>query len=196
MGILRLRESGADVLGWLGMRVNVKIAVGGRRRCQKNPYEPLVHHEANYYDDGGFGVLKWGEKLEDERQRFEYVHGEVREENEEEGQEADDNEGGQEAEDEDAKWEKYWKSIEAMQQLYAHEAEWDILGPPLDWTQAIFHSHSFPSTILPGLSFDDMVRKPLKKGEEMTWTEKTWKKPFPVLLPLLDVVYHPPDARV
>ena len=175
-------------------------------KVPKNPYEPLVHHEANYFDDGGWGILKWGEKLEDERQGFEYMHGEAREEDEDEGEEADDNEDGQEEEDEykdededmdeDAKWEKYWKSIEAVQQLYAHEAEWDILGPLWEWAQAIFHSRAFPSTILPGSAFGDMVGKPVKKGEEMTWTEKTLREPFPILLPLLDMVNHSPDAKV
>lgn len=162
----------------------------------KNPHSPLVHHEANYYDDGGLGVLKWSEKLEDERGAFEYMHGEAREENEEEGEKEDGNGDGQEEDDEDAKWEKYFKSIEAVQQLYAHEAEWDILGPLWEWAQAIFYSRSFPSTILPGSAFGDMARKPVKKGEEMTWMEKIWKEPFPVLLPLLDMVNHSSDAKV
>ena len=101
------------------------------------------------------------------------MHGEARDENGEEVQEADGNEDGHEEDDEDAKWEKYWESNEAVQQLSSHAADWDILGPQWDWTQAIFHNHSFPSTIFPGSSFDDMVRKPVKKAEEMTWTEKT-----------------------
>lgn len=157
-----------------------------KAKVPKNPYSPLVHHEANYFDDGGFGVLKWGEKLEDERQGFEYMHGEAREENEDEDDDMDA----------DAKWKKYWKSIEPVQELYAHEADWSILGPLWEWAQAIFHSRSFPSTILPGSAFGDMARKPVKKGEEMTWMEKAWKEPFPILLPLLDMVNHSPDAKV
>lgn len=161
-------------------------------RVPKNPYSPLVHHEANYFDDGGFGVLKWGEKCEDERQWFEYMHGEAREENEEEDEDKDEDEDM----DEDAKWEKYWKSIEPVQELYAHEADWVILGPLWEWAQAIFHSRSFPSTILPASAFGDMTRKPAKKGEEMTWVEKIWKEPFPILLPLLDMVNHSPNSKV
>ena len=155
--------------------------------------------------------MKWGEKLVDEMQGFEYMHGEAREENEEEEEEKDDEDddegedededaaedmGEEEEEDEDAKWEKFWKSIEAVQQLYAHEAEWEILGPLWEWAQAIFHSRSFPSTIIPGSVFGDMARKPVKKGEKMTWMEKTWEEPFPILLPLLDMVNHSPDAKV
>lgn len=151
------------------------------KKMPRNPYTPLKENENTsdeklFSVDGmqGSSVLNWGDGCEEAMQIFIQMH-------EKEWEIPDD--------DCDA----YFETMKPVEQLYAFHWEREVVGPLWEWAQAIFWSRSFPSNLIPDAAFGDLLDRSVREDETVTWREKMAKDgPFPVLLPLLDVLNHEP----